>query len=328
MSALKVVATIETPINHQGAERPEVKNSTVLEPARLASSTAGKKEMAMDATTITQSSVVKCMVTVGLAGLSVSGSGSGGSGGHSGQVGFAFGSGDFWASAFSRSVTRRSNWGSCWMARSLPFPLAIGLGGVSEPLVAIGDVVHDPGLGGDDGAVADFEVAGEADLAGEGDVVAELGAAGDAGLGDDEAMLAEGDVMGDLDQVIDLGATPDDGGAERAPVDGHIGADLHVVHDDDLADLRDLAMDPAVEDITETVGANHGTGVNAHPPTELGAGVEDDIGEELGGLANEAMGADMIVAVQDHTRPDLDGVANHAMGAYACGGIDTGGGRR
>jgi hypothetical protein len=47
VSALKVVATIETPINHQGAERPEVKNSTVLEPARLASSMAGKKEMPM-----------------------------------------------------------------------------------------------------------------------------------------------------------------------------------------------------------------------------------------------------------------------------------------
>ena len=34
VSVLKVVATIEPPISHHGAARPEVKNSVVLEPAR------------------------------------------------------------------------------------------------------------------------------------------------------------------------------------------------------------------------------------------------------------------------------------------------------
>jgi len=58
---LKVVATIETPISHQGADRPEVKNSAVLDPARLASSTAGRNETAIERTTIIQSRVVMCM---------------------------------------------------------------------------------------------------------------------------------------------------------------------------------------------------------------------------------------------------------------------------
>ena len=35
VSVLKVVATIDTPTSHQGAARPEVKNSVVLVPARL-----------------------------------------------------------------------------------------------------------------------------------------------------------------------------------------------------------------------------------------------------------------------------------------------------
>jgi hypothetical protein len=61
VSVLKVVATIDTPINHHGADRPEVKNSAVLEPARLASRTAGKNEIAIDKTTMTQSRVVTCI---------------------------------------------------------------------------------------------------------------------------------------------------------------------------------------------------------------------------------------------------------------------------
>src|SRR5574338_71729 len=60
VSVLKVVATIETPISHHGAARPEVKNSAVLDPARRASSTAGMNEMMIEATTMAQSSRVGC----------------------------------------------------------------------------------------------------------------------------------------------------------------------------------------------------------------------------------------------------------------------------
>jgi hypothetical protein len=52
VSVLKVVATIDTPINHHGADRPDVKNSAVLDPARLASKTAGKNETAIETTTM------------------------------------------------------------------------------------------------------------------------------------------------------------------------------------------------------------------------------------------------------------------------------------
>ena len=58
---LKVVATIDTPMSHHGAARPDVKNSAVLEPARRASQTAGANETASETATMTQSSEVSCM---------------------------------------------------------------------------------------------------------------------------------------------------------------------------------------------------------------------------------------------------------------------------
>ena len=55
---LKVVATIEVPISHQGAARPDVKNSAVLEPARRARYTAGRNETTIEAKTMVQSKAV------------------------------------------------------------------------------------------------------------------------------------------------------------------------------------------------------------------------------------------------------------------------------
>src|SRR3954454_749001 len=55
VSVLKVVATIDTPINHHGAARPEAKNSAVLRPARRAIHNAGMKDATIDTMTIAQS---------------------------------------------------------------------------------------------------------------------------------------------------------------------------------------------------------------------------------------------------------------------------------
>src|SRR3954469_12796893 len=55
VSVEKVVATIEMPMSHHGAERPEVKNSVVLELARRQKNRAGRNEIQMLATMMTQS---------------------------------------------------------------------------------------------------------------------------------------------------------------------------------------------------------------------------------------------------------------------------------
>ena len=67
VSVEKVVATIETPTSHQGAARPEVKNSVVFLLARRAKKIAGRKEMTIEAPTIVQSSELRCMADGGLA---------------------------------------------------------------------------------------------------------------------------------------------------------------------------------------------------------------------------------------------------------------------
>src|SRR3954463_14070624 len=59
VSVLNVVATIDTPISHHGAARPDVKNSAVLRPARRAIHSAGMNDATIDAMTIAQSKAVR-----------------------------------------------------------------------------------------------------------------------------------------------------------------------------------------------------------------------------------------------------------------------------
>jgi hypothetical protein len=60
---LKVVATMDTPMSHHGAARPDVKNSAVLDPARRASTMAGMNEMTIETATMIQSSDVRRTVS-------------------------------------------------------------------------------------------------------------------------------------------------------------------------------------------------------------------------------------------------------------------------
>src|SRR5262249_53543237 len=74
-------------------------------------------------------------------------------------------------------------------------------------------------LGAHRRAVADLDVAHDADLAGQHHVVAQDGATRDAHLRDDDAILPDLHVVRDLDQVVDLAARADPRGAGRGAVD-------------------------------------------------------------------------------------------------------------
>jgi hypothetical protein len=75
VSVENVVATMETPISHHGAARPDVKNSAVFRPARRASSTAGRNDTASETATMVQSSEVRCIPIVSSTGCGASGRG-------------------------------------------------------------------------------------------------------------------------------------------------------------------------------------------------------------------------------------------------------------
>src|SRR5206468_9284182 len=98
----------------------------------------------------------------------------------------------------------------------------------------------------------------------------------------------------DLDQVIDLGAFADDGRAERAAINRHVGPNLHVVANDNVANLRHFAMDTAVEHVTETIRADDRAGVDADAMADLSAGIESHVRKEVHLLAEQAVGAEVI----------------------------------
>src|SRR5437879_9497335 len=61
VSVENVVATIETPTSHQGAARPDAKNSVVLLLARRKKKRAGRNDTAIEMITTVQSAIVTCM---------------------------------------------------------------------------------------------------------------------------------------------------------------------------------------------------------------------------------------------------------------------------
>jgi hypothetical protein len=62
VSVENVVATMLTPTSHHGALRPDVKNSAVLDPARLARITAGRNDTTIETRTMIQSRVTRRML--------------------------------------------------------------------------------------------------------------------------------------------------------------------------------------------------------------------------------------------------------------------------
>src|ERR1039457_6292298 len=93
-------------------------------------------------------------------------------------------------------------------------------------------------------------------------VIAQPSAAGESHLSHDQAMPADDHIVCDVDQVVDFRSLTDDGGAKRAAVDGGIGADLDIVMDDDVAELKHFAVTPLVEDVAEAVRPDDRTGVD------------------------------------------------------------------
>ena len=120
-----------------------------------------------------------------------------------------------------------------------------GVAGAPSMRWPAGTSLRDAGLGADHGPVADVDVIDDADLAGHHDVIAGAARAGDAHLADEQVVLADLAVVADLHQVVDLGAGADARRLEGAAVDGGAGADLDVVADLDVAELRHLDV-PAV----------------------------------------------------------------------------------
>src|ERR1041385_9049452 len=126
-------------------------------------------------------------------------------------------------------------------------------------------------------------------------------------------MVADDDIVGDLDQVIDFRAPTDDGRTEGASVDRDIGPNFDFVTDDNIADLRDLAMHASILDITETIGADNGTGVDTNMITDLGSRIDGNIWKYIVTISKLAVCANMVSALQNGSLANRGLLSNDAM---------------
>ena len=75
-------------------------------------------------------------------------------------------------------------------------------------------------------------------------------------------------VVADLDLIVELHAILDDGVADRAAIDGRVGADFHIRADLHAAQLRDLDPCAAFGGKAKAVAAEHCPGVHQHSRPE------------------------------------------------------------
>ena len=164
-----------------------------------------------------------------------------------------------------------------------------------------------------DRALLEPQVSGDPRLPAQRDVVLELGAARDADLRDDDAVAADAHVVADLHQVVDLGAVPDPGAVGGRAVHATVGADLDVVADHHVADLRDLVVAAGVEGEAEAVGPDHHPGVQDAPRADDALLADHDPGIEEARLAHLGPRADVATRHHDRTGAEPGARLDHAM---------------
>src|SRR6202043_1161651 len=165
-----------------------------------------------------------------------------------------------------------------------------------------GNIRYDSGAASKHGTVADREMVADAHLPAHHDVIPDIDAAGYAGLRDDHAVPPDAAVVSDLHQVVDLGALADDGIPGRAAIDRRIGADLHVVLDDDATGLRYFLVAFRARQIAEAVLADTGARMDDHAIAEHG-------------VQDRSAGADRAAAADANAGPDDGAGGDHGAGA-------------
>src|SRR6185503_9959723 len=166
---------------------------------------------------------------------------------------------------------------------------------------------------GDLGAGADLDVPDQARLAAHDHEIPELRRAGDADLADDHAMPAHHDVVPDLHEIINFRAFADHGVLERAAVDAAVGADLHVVLDDDAADLRHLDVTLGAHGEAETVLPHPHAGVENDPVAHEGMD-DGGAGAHIRAAADRDPVADERACSNGGAAPDLRFPPDHRAG--------------
>jgi hypothetical protein len=154
----------------------------------------------------------------------------------------------------------------------------------------------------------------------------DLSAATNAGLGCNDGKIAHFDIMCDLDEVVQLGATFNKRRAHRGPVDRSIGAYLHIVFNDHIADLRDLFQGSiCLRSKTKSIAADNGTGMNRNIITQLAVmidlypRVDDAVVADDNIIADICIGIDLGIVSQFYMFTDISKGADKNLFAIGSG---------
>ena len=133
-------------------------------------------------------------------------------------------------------------------------------------------------------------------------------------------VAADVDVVGDLDEVVELDPVFYHRIFQCASVYRGVGADLHIVADEDPTHLGDLDPDAIVVGNPETIRSNHNPGVNDGAFTEHGAAANRDVGDEDRGGPDVDFPFEYAAGSEDGALPDADLRTDRTIGTD-CGAV-------
>ena len=159
-----------------------------------------------------------------------------------------------------------------------------------------------------------MDVPGGAGLSGQRHMMPHGHAPGNPGLGSDQTVFADYIVMGNMHKIIDFGAPLHDGAPSGRPVDRGIGADFHIVLNNDIADLRHLQVFAVNGDKTEAVATQHGAALDDHPVAQNGPFPQRYIRMNHAVFPDHGAVADIGVRIDDGAVANRDAITDEYLG--------------
>jgi hypothetical protein len=171
------------------------------------------------------------------------------------------------------------------------------LGGAAQQQRTRRRIGDDPCLRADLRALTDAQMSSHCSLAADLNEILQYCGTGDPNLCDDDAATSQTDIVSDLNQIIEPRAGTDDGVMRGSSVDGGIGANLHIVSDDDAAELRDTQKSRFGGGEAEAFLANPSAWVDVNACTQQGVA-------QAGMGADPAIGTNCYTAANRYERTD------------------------
>ena len=135
-------------------------------------------------------------------------------------------------------------------------------------------------------------------------MAADRRAAGNRGATRHYRMSANANVVANLNLIVELHARFNHGVLNRAAIDGGVGANLDVVFNSYTADLRNLQPSISLVCKAETIGANHGAGMDNYSITHFAIVIDNAVRIKNAIGANDRIRANVYMGMKNATLAD------------------------